>query len=135
MKLYVHVCVHVCLCVQSISSYIVLCATQRHASQKSFVFVFVAVSGGIAGGGGGGGWGFAGMQQQQQQPIALRNPQQPNYEAMFNSLFPINGMVTGTLYVHVHTCTCKWVGGGGVWSTNVLSYYVMYKFLFMLWGV
>ena len=47
----------------------------------------------MAGGGGVGGWGFAGMQPQR--PMAPRNPQQQNYEAMFNSLFPMNGMVTG----------------------------------------
>lgn len=58
----------------------------------NFCFCFVAVSGGMSGGGRGSGWGFAGVQQQ---PMAPRNPQQPNYEAMFNSLFPINGMVTG----------------------------------------
>ena len=58
----------------------------------------------MAGGGGGGGWGFAGMQQQ----MPPRNPYQQNYEAMFNSLIPVNGMVTG-MYVHVG-------GWGGVWS-------------------
>jgi hypothetical protein len=76
-----------------------------------FVFVFfVAVSGGMAGGGGGGGWGFAGLQQQ---PMAPRNPQQPNYEAMFNSLFPMNGMVTG---MYMYVCTyghTMWVRVGG----------------------
>ena len=56
----------------------------------------------MAGGGGVGGWGFGGMQPQ----MPPRNPQQQNYEAMFNSLFPINGMVTGMYNV----------GEGGVWS-------------------
>ena len=82
----VYACVYACLCVHM---------PQRHASQISHVycfFVVVAVSGGMAGGGGAGGWGFAGLQQQ---PMVPRNPQQPNYEAMFNSLFPMNGMVTG----------------------------------------
>lgn len=46
----------------------------------------LAVSGGM----GGRGWGLVGMQQAQP-PI----PEQQKYEAMFNSLFPVNGMVTG----------------------------------------
>lgn len=54
------------------------------------VCVFFAVSSGMSGGGG---WGFTGMQQPQQPP-AMATPVQ-NYEAMFKSLFPINGMVTG----------------------------------------
>ena len=47
---------------------------------------------------GGGGWGFAGMRQTQ--PMAS---QTQNYDALFNSLFPINGMVTGEEVIH----TCK----------------------------
>lgn len=54
------------------------------------VCLCVAVSGGMAGAGGGG-WGFAGMQPIQ--PMGVGQTQ--NYEALFNSLFPINGMVTG----------------------------------------
>lgn len=51
--------------------------------------MFLAVSSGMAGGGG---WGFAGIQPQQRP--AMTAPVQ-NYETAFNSLFPINGMVTG----------------------------------------
>ena len=39
---------------------------------------------------GGGAWGFAAMQ-----PTQPLSGQAQNYEAMFNSLFPVNGMVTG----------------------------------------
>ena len=59
---------------------------------------FDAVGGGMVGGGG---WGFAGMRQTQ--PMAS---QTQNYDALFNSLFPINGMVTGEEVMHTckHTC-------------------------------
>ena len=55
-----------------------------------FYIFSVAVSGGMAGGRGGGGWGFTGVQQ-----VPPMSAQQQKYEAMFNSLFPKNGMVTG----------------------------------------
>ena len=80
-----HVYIHTYLCSQN---------SVCHKDTPPILYYFVVVTGGIAGGGGGGGWGFAGMQQQQ--PMAPSYPQQQNYEAMFNSLFPINGMVTGT---------------------------------------
>ena len=57
-----------------------------------FVCVVHAVSGGMVGAGG---WGFTGMRPAQPQPTMAAQTQ--NFEALFNSLFPINGTVTGTV--------------------------------------
>lgn len=99
LKISTRLCVHVYFvgrCVYThVYMHVYACICHKDTPPKFHMFIVFccfAVSGGMAGGGGAGGWGFAGMQQQ---PMVPRNPQQPNYEAMFNSLFPMNGMVTG----------------------------------------